>query len=108
MLPVTSGAKATRNQILLYTLIMAPVGLAPLLTGLGGLIYAIIGGALTLAFIYFAVKVWRSEAGDASAGDAERKLAMGMFAFSILYLFGLFAALIIEHGFGLYFPIGGL
>ncbi|MFN3211546.1 MAG: heme o synthase [Henriciella sp.] len=108
MLPVTSGAKATRNQILLYTVIMAPVGLAPLLTGLGGLIYGIIGGALTLAFIYFAVKVWRSEAGNTSAGDAERKLAMGMFAFSILYLFGLFAALIIEHGFGLYFPIGGL
>ena len=108
MLPVTSGAKATRDQILIYTLIMSPVGLAPLLTGLGGLIYGIIGGALTLAFIYFAVKVWRSEAGSTGAGDSERKLALGMFAFSILYLFGLFAALIIEHGFGLYFPIGGL
>ena len=108
MLPVTSGAKATRNQMLLYTLVLAPIGLSPLLTGLGGWIYAVIGAALTLAFIYFAVKVWRSEAGEPGAGDAERKLAMGMFAFSILYLFGLFAALIIEHGFGLYFAIGGL
>ena len=108
MLPVTEGAKATRNQILLYTIVLAPIGLAPLVTGLGGWIYAVLGAVLTLAFIYFAVKVWRSKAGDPDAGDAERKLAMGMFAFSILYLFGLFAALIIEHGFGLYFPLGGL
>ena len=108
MLPVTEGAKATRNQILFYTIILAPIGLAPLVTGLGGWVYGVVGAVLTLAFIYFAVKVWRSKAGDPDAGDAERKLAMGMFAFSILYLFGLFAALIIEHGFGLYFAIGGL
>ncbi|NQY41463.1 MAG: protoheme IX farnesyltransferase [Henriciella sp.] len=108
MLPVTSGTKATRNQILLYTIVLAPIGLAPLVTGLGGWVYGVVGAVLTLTFIYFAVKVWRSEAGEPEAGDAERKLAMGMFAFSILYLFGLFAALIIEHGFGLYFAIGGL
>lgn len=108
MLPVTSGAKSTRRHILVYSILLAPVGLAPLFTGLGGMIYAVIGGLLTLVFLYLAVKVWRSTAGDAEAGDAERKLAMGMFAFSILYLFGLFAALIIEHGFGLYFPLGGL
>lgn len=107
MLPVTQGAKATRNQIVLYTIILAPIGLAPLATGLGGWIYGVVGAALTLAFMYLAAKVWRSRAGDADAGDAERKLAMGMFAFSILYLFGLFAALIIERGFGLYFPLGG-
>ena len=108
MLPVTSGAKSTRRHILVYSILLAPVGLAPLITGLGGMIYAVIGSLLTLVFLYLAVKVWRSTAGDADAGDAERKLAMGMFAFSILYLFGLFAALIIEHGFGLYFPLGGL
>lgn len=108
MLPVTSGAKATRLQILLYSIVLAPIGLAPLATGLGGLVYAIVGTILTVIFLYFAVKVWRSRAGDADAGDAERKLAMSMFAFSILYLFGLFAALIIEHGFGLYFSIGGV
>ena len=107
MLPVTQGAKATRNQILLYTIILAPIGLAPLATGLGGWIYGVVGAALTVVFMYFAAKVWRSRAGDADAGDAERKLAMGMFAFSILYLFCLFAALIIERGFGLYFPLGG-
>ncbi|MEM7639938.1 MAG: heme o synthase [Pseudomonadota bacterium] len=106
MLPVTNGAKATRTQILIYTILLAPIGLAPLATGLGGLVYGVVGGLLTLAFLYHAVKVWRSQAGEAEAGDAERKVAMGMFAYSILYLFGLFAALIIEHGFGLYFPLG--
>ena len=108
MLPVTYGAKATRTQILIYTILLAPIGLAPLATGLGGMVYGLVGGRLTLAFLYHAVKIWRSEAGEAEAGDAERKVAMGMFAFSILYLFGLFAALIIEHGFGLYFPLGAL
>lgn len=108
MLPVTSGAKATRLQILLYTIVLTPVGLAPLATGLGGMIYAVVSVALSLVFLYFAFKVWRSEAGGPDAGDAERKLAMSMFAFSILYLFALFAALIIERGFGLYFPLGGI
>jgi len=108
MLPVTSGAKATRLQILLYTILLVPVGLAPLATGLGGWVYAAVAALLTIGFLYFAVKVFRSRAGDADAGDPERKLAMSMFAFSILYLFGLFAALILEHGFGLYVAFGGV
>lgn len=107
MLPVTSGAKATRQQILIYTLLLAPIGLSPLVTGLGGWVYGGVAAVLTAVFVYFAFKVFFSRAGDNDAGDAERKLAMSMFAFSILYLFGLFAALILEHGFGLYFPLGG-
>lgn len=107
MLPVTRGAKVTRQQILIYTLLLAPIGLSPLATGLGGWIYGGVGAVLTAVFVYFAVKVFVSRAGDSDAGDAERKLAMSMFGFSILYLFGLFAALILEHGFGLYFPLGG-
>lgn len=107
MLPVTRGAKVTRQQILIYTLLLAPIGLSPLATGLGGWIYGGVGAVLTAVFVFFAVKVFVSRAGDSDAGDAERKLAMSMFGFSILYLFGLFAALILEHGFGLYFPLGG-
>jgi protoheme IX farnesyltransferase len=94
-------------QILLYTILLIPVGLAPLATGLGGWVYAVTSALLTAGFLYFAAKVYGSRAGEADAGDAERKLAMSMFAFSILYLFGLFAALIVEHGFGLYFAFGG-
>lgn len=108
MLPVTNGAKATRLQILLYTLLLVPIGLWPVATGLGGFVYGGVTAAFSLGFVYFAIRLWRSEAGAPNAGAAERKLAMSAFGFSILYLFGVFAALIIEHGFGLYFPLGGV
>ncbi|CAI8416111.1 MAG: Protoheme IX farnesyltransferase [Hyphomonas sp. TMED17] len=107
MLPVTHGARATRKQMLAYTLILTPIALAPLLTGLGGIVYAFVSVPVSLGFIYFAVRIYRSRAGDADAGDKERKLAMSMFAFSILYLFLLFAAVLAEHGFNLYMPVGG-
>ena len=107
MLPVTHGARATRKQMLAYTLILTPIALAPLLTGLGGIVYAFVSVPVSLGFIYFAVRIYRSRAGDADAGDKERNLAMSMFAFSILYLFLLFAAVLAEHGFNLYMPVGG-
>ncbi|RAN36886.1 heme o synthase [Hyphomonas pacifica] len=105
MLPVTHGAKTTRNQILLYTLLLVPLAMTPLLTGLGGWLYGAVAGVLGLAFLSYAVRVWRSHAGDKGAAPADMKLAKGMFLFSILYLFLVFAALIVEHAFGLYFPV---
>ena len=106
MLPVTHGAKATRLQILLYSVVLVAVSLTPLLTGLGGWIYAIVTGLLNLVFLYYAVRVWRSHAGDADAGAADRKVARGMFLFSILYLFLVFAAVLVEHAAGLHMPVG--
>ena len=106
MLPVTHGAKATRNQILLYTILLVPLALLPVVTGLGGWIYGGVTLALGLVFLSYAVRVWRSHAGDAGASAADMKLARGMFFFSILYLFLVFAALIVEHAAGLHFPIG--
>ena len=105
MLPVTKGAPETRRQILVYTLISAPFGLVPVATGLGGAIYlavASIGGA---AFIWCAVRVFLSKAGDAD-GKADLKHAKAMFGVSILYLFALFAALLIERALPLYWPVG--
>ena len=106
MLPVTRGARATRRQIFAYTLLLLPIGLAPVLTGLGGWAYGVSAALLGLVFLGFAWRVLRSQAGEPSAGDSERKLATGMFGFSILYLFILFAVLLAEHGFGLYLPVG--
>jgi protoheme IX farnesyltransferase len=108
MLPVTHGAKATRLQMLIYTVVLAAVSMMPLVTGLGGWIYGVVTGVLNLAFLYFAVRVWRSHAGDNGAPGADQKLARSMFLFSILYLFLVFAALIVEHAAGLHFPVGGL
>ena len=106
MMPVAKGAKSTRLQILVYSLILAPLGYAPVLTGLGGLIYATVaagGGAL---FVLLAVRLFRSRAGDNDeAGEGvlygpkpDAKPARDLFAVSILYLFALFAALLVEHG----------
>ena len=107
MLPVTNGAKSTRRHVFAYTLLMVPIGLAPVATGLGGWVYLVTASVLGALFLHGAVKVLRSAAGDANQTPADIKAAKGLFLFSILYLFLLFAALIVEHGVGLYWPVGG-
>ena len=106
MLPVTRGAKHTRLQILLYTLVVAPFGLVPVFTGLGGLIYLAVAAVCGLAFLWCAIRVFMSRAGDADAPlDIGR--AKQMFGVSIIYLFAMFAALLIEHVLPLHFPLVG-
>ena len=105
MLPVTRGAAETRRQIVLYTLVVAPFGLLPVATGLGGWIYLVtasIGGA---AFLWCAVRVFLSRAGDADA-PADMRHAKTMFGVSIIYLFALFAALLVERVLPLHFIVG--
>lgn len=107
MLPVTHGAKATRLQILIYTLVLVPISLAPLATGLGGWIYGATAGLLGAVFIWYAAALLRSKAGDEGAPACDMKLARNAFLFSILYLFALFGAVLVEHAAGLYFPVMG-
>jgi protoheme IX farnesyltransferase len=93
MLPVVKGDAATRMQIVLYTLILAPLGVAPYALGYAGLIYgatATITGAIML---WLAWQVWHER-------RPVERAARQLFAFSILYLFLLFAVLLIERGFG--------
>jgi heme o synthase len=93
MLPVVAGAEETRRQILLYSIVLVPIGAAPWLLGYADAIYgvtALVGGALMIAF------AWRVRSEREGAG-AERA-AQHLFAFSILYLFVLFAVLLIEGG----------
>jgi protoheme IX farnesyltransferase len=104
MLPVTKGAAETRRQILVYTLIFVPFALAPVATGLGGAIYlavAAVGGA---AFLWSAIRVFLSKAGDAD-GKADLRHAKSLFGISILYLFALFAALLVERALPLFWPV---
>jgi protoheme IX farnesyltransferase len=91
MLPVVAGAAATRRQILIYSLVLLPVGAAPWLLGYSGLAYGVtslVAGALMLAFAW---RVWTSTEGQKATSAARQ-----MFAYSILYLFALFAVLLIE------------
>ncbi|TDR94635.1 heme o synthase [Enterovirga rhinocerotis] len=103
MLPNVAGPDATRLQILLYTLVLVPLGLVPTWLGFGGLAYTVVATLGGLAMIALAVKVYRRRAGR----EADRA-AMELFAFSILYLFLLFAALLAEHGLGLWRNVPGL
>jgi heme o synthase len=108
MLPVVKGAAATRRAILGYSLFIAILGLVPALTGLGGLLYFGLAGLGGAIFIALAFRLAASKAGDIPAGatglydvKANAKDARNLFAFSILYLFCLFAALIAERFAGL-------
>jgi len=88
MLPVVAGARETKRQMLLYTLMLWPATLAPFLLGLAGLGYALCAGGLSLAFTGTAIRVLRN--------DGERA-ARQMFAFSLFFLFAIFAALLVDH-----------
>ncbi|MCH2546640.1 MAG: heme o synthase [Alphaproteobacteria bacterium] len=87
MLPVVAGKPATKKQMLIYTLILLPVTLLPCATGLSGWVYAACATVLSLQFCRHAWKVMHSE-DDATA--------RAMFGYSILYLFAIFLALIID------------
>jgi protoheme IX farnesyltransferase len=92
MLPVVAGAGETRRQIWLYSLILVPLAIAPVLIGMAGIVYGIVSAALGAVFLYLAWKVRRITEGR-EADQAARQL----FTFSILYLFLLFAVLLAEH-----------
>ncbi len=104
MMPVAKGPKSTRLQILLYSLVFTPVCLLPAFTGLGGLPYLVVSATGGAVFLLLAWRLYRSRAGDEPDGvDAdlydvkvESRAARNLFAFSILYLTLLFAALLAE------------
>jgi len=106
MMPLVAGAKSTRKQILIYSLLFTPLCLTPVLTGLGGPIYLAVAALGGLVFLLLAVRLFRSHAGDTAAQrkddglydvKAGAKDARNLFAFSILYLTLLFATLLGEH-----------
>ena len=88
MLPVTHGDKFTRLHVLLYTIILFAVSLLPFAVRMSGWLYAV--GALILGgmFLYYAARIWLAYS------DA---LARRTFRYSIIYLFLLFALLLLDH-----------
>ena len=96
MLPVVAGAGATRAHILIYSLILAPLGMAPAIIGLGGALYAAAAAVLGAIFVVMAFDCYRTREG----GAADRA-AKNLFGYSVLYLLLLFAVLLVEHGFSI-------
>ena len=97
MLPVVAGRAETKRQIQLYAVLLAPLTLLPWALGLVGALYGIVATLLGLLLIICALRLRREpeEAGDRAARQ--------MFGFSVLYLFLLFALMIVDRA-----PLGGL
>jgi len=91
MLPVVAGRAATTRQILMYSILLAPISLLPCALGLAGAIYAVAAVAGGAIFVGLALRLRR-------AGAFYRRAAHRLFGFSIVYLFVLFAALLIDSG----------
>jgi len=92
MLPVTHGIKFTRLQILLYTIIMFVASILPFVTGMSNAIYLIGAVILGFGFLGYSIALFRNR---------DNSLPMRTFKYSIWYLAGIFACLLIDH----YFPI---
>jgi heme o synthase len=95
MLPVVAGDQATRRQILIYTLILAPLGVTPWLLGYAGPTYGVAALLVGGVMIAMALRVRAERTGHTASKQ--------MFAFSILYLFLLFAMLLVDRVSGVAF-----
>ena len=88
MLPVIYGDEVTKLHILGYTILLVIFSLLPYLTGMSGLIYLIAALLLGGGFLYHAIRLKRAR---------DNKLAMRTFGYSLLYLAGIFSALLVDH-----------
>lgn len=88
MLPVTHGIDFTRLQILFYTILLIAVSVLPYVTRMSGVFYLVGALALGMGFLFYAIQLMRLEDG---------KIAMKTFGFSIFYLMGIFAFLLVDH-----------
>jgi protoheme IX farnesyltransferase len=94
MMPVVAGHKSTRRQILVYAVLMLPIAMAPFWLGVAGWLYGAAALLLTAVFLLLALRVavFRGEAGDMDMRPEKR-----LFAYSVLYLFVLFGALVADR-----------
>jgi protoheme IX farnesyltransferase len=96
MMPNVKGADHTRLQILIYSVLLAPLGILPFALGFASVLYGVLAAALGMLFVMLAVRVYRLRHGEAAETAAKQ-----LFAFSILYLFLLLAVIVAERGLGL-------
>ncbi len=88
MLPVTHGVRFTKLHVLLYTVLLLISTALPVVVGMSGVIYGVTAGLLGARFLWWAVKLYRTEQGV---------VAMQTFRFSIVYLMLLFVGLLFDH-----------
>ena len=98
MLPVVAGSLETRRQIVIYTVLLAPIAVIPSFISMASIGYGVVASFSGALFIALSLQLYKT-------GD--HKQAMRLFAFSIIYLFTLFLALVIDHAIVGFLPGGG-
>ncbi len=96
MLPVVAGARETRRQVLIYTLIMVPFTLLPWMLGLSGPVYGASAGVLGAYFLYSSWKLWTDAQDEHGVSLTKDAPAKATFKYSIVYLFALLGALVVD------------
>jgi len=91
MLPITSGIKATKLNILIYSIILLPVVISPYFLNFSGIIYLFIATILSGYYIFISYRLLKI-----NNKTLEKKIAKKLFGYSILYLFAIFAFILID------------
>ncbi|MCV0395674.1 MAG: heme o synthase [Rhizobiaceae bacterium] len=91
MMPNVAGEASTRRQIFAYSLVTAAAGVAPAAFGFASVAYGIVATVLSLGLVWYAWKVMRMD-----ASDRAMKPAKALFGYSLLYLFGIFGAYLVD------------
>ena len=91
MLPITSGIRTTKLNIFIYALILFPIAILPFFLNYYGLIYLILAAALSGYYVFISYKLFKEK-----DSILEKKLAIKLFGYSILYLFMIFTSILID------------
>ncbi|KQV43656.1 MULTISPECIES: heme o synthase [unclassified Rhizobium] len=102
MMPNVCGEATTKKQIVIYAVLTAVIGVVPAILGFASIGYGALAAALGLAFIWYSLLVLRMPDGDEKMVPAKK-----LFAYSILYLFVIFSALMVDHLVTTLWPITG-
>jgi protoheme IX farnesyltransferase len=92
MLPITSGVKTTKLNIFIYALILFPIAILPFFLNYYGLIYLILAAVLSGYYVFISYKLFKEK-----NSILEKKLAIKLFGYSILYLFMIFTSILIDR-----------
>ena len=92
MLPITSGIKTTKLNILIYSLLLIPVAISPFILNYSGETYLILAASLSIYYVFIAYKLFKEK-----NSVKEKKIATKLFGYSIFYLFMIFTSILIDR-----------
>ena len=92
MLPITSGVKTTKLNILIYSLLLIPVAISPFILNYSGETYLILAASLSIYYVFIAYKLFKEK-----NSVKEKKIATKLFGYSIFYLFMIFTSILIDR-----------